>query len=100
MTQGLPAMWSTYFMHSIVIQDSLSVALRKGKQNDLTAGEIRDNIKDYIRHDLGIHSMQKIRGSPAYFNKLFLDLLGMIRHLGPCTWFIKLSAADLKWTDT
>lgn len=24
----------------------------------------------------------------------------MIRHLGPCTWFITLSAADLKWTDT
>lgn len=82
------------------IQDCLSVALRKGKRNDLTAGEIRDNIKDYIRHDLGIHFMQKIRGSPAYFNKLFLDLLGMIRHLGPCTWFITLSAADLKWTDT
>lgn len=82
------------------IQDSLSVALRKGKQNDLTAGEIRDNIKDFIRHDLGIHFMQKIRGLPAYFNKLFLDLLGMIRHLGPCTWFITLSAADLKWTDT
>lgn len=31
------------------IQDSLtlSVALRKGEQNDLTAVEIRDNIKDY-----------------------------------------------------
>lgn len=57
------------------IQDSLGIALRKGKHNNLTAGEIRDNINDYIRHDLGIHFMQKIRGPPAYFNKLFLDLL-------------------------
>lgn len=24
----------------------------------------------------------------------------MIRQLGPCTWFLTLSAADLKWTDT
>ena len=24
----------------------------------------------------------------------------MIRNLGPCTWFVTLSAADLKWTDT
>lgn len=28
------------------------------------------------------------------------DLLGMIRQLGPCTLFLTLSAADLKWTDT
>ena len=82
------------------IQDSLSVALRKGKQRELTAGEIRENLRDFIRQDLGVHFMQKIRGSPAYFNKLFYDLLGMIRHLGPSTWFITLSAADLKWFDT
>lgn len=42
--------------------------------------------------------MQKVRGSPAYFQKLFYDLLGMIRHLGPATWFITLSY--FKWPDT
>lgn len=44
--------------------------------------------------------MQKVRGSPAYFQKLFYDLLGMIRHLGPATWFITLSAGGFKWPDT
>ncbi|MES9883787.1 MAG: hypothetical protein ABW185_23285, partial [Sedimenticola sp.] len=53
-----------------------------------------------IRSDLGIHFLQKVRGSPAFFNKMLYDLLGMIRQLGACTWFITLSAADLKWTDT
>ena len=31
---------------------------------------------------------------------LLYDLLGMIRQLGPCTWLVTLSAADLKWKDT
>ncbi|XP_062600070.1 uncharacterized protein LOC134261665 [Saccostrea cucullata] len=31
---------------------------------------------------------------------MLYDLLGMIRQLGPCTWFLTLSAADLKWSDT
>jgi hypothetical protein len=31
---------------------------------------------------------------------MLYDLLGMIRQLGPCTWFLTLSAADLKWHDS
>ena len=31
---------------------------------------------------------------------MLYDLLGMIRQLGACTWFITLSSADLKWIDT
>ena len=82
------------------LYDSLSVALRKGKNKDYTAGDLKQNLSEFIRTDLGVHFIQKVRGSPAYFNKLFYDLLGMIRNLGPCTWFVTLSAADLKWTDT
>lgn len=78
----------------------MSVALRKGKQTEITAGEIKDKIQNFIQNDLGLHFLQKGRGSPSYFNKMLYDLLGMIRQLGPCTWFITLSAADLKWTDT
>lgn len=57
-------------------------------------------LEKLIRNDLNIHFLQKLRGSPAYYNKLLLDLLGMVRQLGNCTWFLTLSAADLKWTDT
>ena len=92
--------YAQYRCEAKEIQDSLSISLRKGKQMELTAGEIRDNLRDFIRQDLEIHFMQKIRGSPAYFSKIFYDLLGMIRHLGPSTWFITLSAADLKWVES
>ena len=86
------------------VGNSLSIALRKckGKAQNITAGQIKDaeEIRNLIRNDLNIHFLQKVRGSPAYYNKLLLDLLGMVRQLGNCTWFLTLSAADLKWTDT
>ena len=86
------------------VGNSLSIALRKckGKAKNITAGQIKDaeEIRKLIRNDLNIHFLQKVRGSPAYYNKLLLDLLGMVRQLGNCTWFLTLSAADLKWTDT
>ena len=86
------------------VANSLSIGLRKckGKVKNITAGQIKDaeEIRKLIRNDLSIHFLQKVRGSPAYYNKLLFDLLGMVRQLGNCTWFLTLSAADLKWTDT
>ena len=82
------------------IKDCLSIALRKGKNSEVTVSDIKQKVSDFIRSDLGIHFLQKVRGSPAYFNKMLFDLLGMIRQLGPCTWFVTLSAADLRWPDT
>lgn len=82
------------------IKDCLSIALRKGKNDNITVYDIKQKVADIIRSDLGIHFLQKVRGSPAYFNKMLYDLLGMIRQLGPCTWFLTLSTADLKWHDT
>ena len=92
--------YAQYRTEAKEIADSLSVALRKGKQTDVTAGDLKNRVESLIRNDLGIHFLQNIRGSPAFFNKLLYDLLGMIRQLGPCTWFVTLSAADLKWKDT
>ena len=43
--------------------------------------------------------MKNIRGSPAYYQRTFYDLLAMICQLGTPTWFFTLSAADLKWSD-
>ena len=92
--------YAQYRTEAKEIADSLSIALRKGKQTDVTAGDLKNRVESLIRNDLGIHFLQNIRGSPAFFNKLLYDLLGMIRQLGPCTWFVTLSAADLKWKDT
>ena len=76
----------------------MSVALRKGKQANIKAWDIKGNLSDFIRNDIG--GILHAKRYPAYFNKLFLDLLGMIRQLGHCTCFLTLSAADLKWPDT
>ncbi len=66
------------------VNDSVSISLRKGKEQNITAGELKEKVTYLVRNDLGLHFLQRIRGSPAYFNKLFYDLLGMIRQLGPC----------------
>ena len=92
--------YAQYRTEAKEVSDSINISLRKGKEQNVTARELKDKVAGIVRNDLGIHFLQKIRGSPAYFNKLFYDLLGMIRQLGPCTWFITLSAADLKWSDT
>ena len=35
--------------------------------------------------------MKNVRGSPAYFQQIFYDLLAMIRQLHIPTWFLTLS---------
>ena len=86
--------------------DCLSIALRKCKGEHqvqkLKAGQIKnpDEMRKLARTDLSYHFFQNVRGSPAFFNKMLYDLLGMIRWLGTCTWFLALSSADLKWKDT
>ena len=41
--------YAQYRCEAKEIQDSSSISLRKGKQIELTAGEIRDNLRDFIR---------------------------------------------------
>ena len=43
--------------------------------------------------------MRGIRGTPAYWADAASDLHAMIRQLGPPTFFITLSAADMQWDD-
>ncbi len=43
--------------------------------------------------------MKNIRGTRAFWNSVKLDLLAMIKTLGPPTFFITLSANDMYWDD-
>ena len=92
-------LYAQYRCEAEEVADLLSIALRKGRQGPFTAGDIKEKVANCICNELGIHFLQKVRGSPAFFNNILYDLLGTIHQLGPCTWFITL-AADLKWTDT
>ena len=74
-----------------------------GKQNDtpLTACQVRDKnaMNDFMCKDKAYRFMKIVRGSPAYYQRTFYDLLAMMRQLGTPTWFLTLSAADMKWPD-
>lgn len=43
--------------------------------------------------------MKKIRGTAAYWKNTLLDLLAMIRNIGPPSLFITLSANDYHWKE-
>lgn len=43
--------------------------------------------------------MRSIRGAAAYWASAASDLHAMVRQLGPPTWLVTLSAADLRWPD-
>ena len=52
-----------------------------------------------IQKDHAYRLLKNVRGSPAYFQRVMYDVLGMIRQLGIPTWFFTLSAADMQWPD-
>ena len=58
-----------------------------------------DHLHQLIQKDHAFKFLKNVRGSPAYFQQTFYDLLAMIRQLDIPTWFLTLSAADMKWPD-
>ena len=99
--------YAQYLTEQKQISDSINIALRKAKlsvteEDKVTAGTLKnsDRLKQIIQQDQGQRFMQNVRGSPAYCKKLLSDLLAMIRQLGSFTFFLTLSAADLRWPDT
>ena len=99
--------YAQYLTEQKQISDSINIALRKAKlsvieEDKVTAGTLKntDRLKQIILQDQGQRFMQNVRGSPAYCKKLLSDLLAMIRQLGSFTFFLTLSAADLRWPET
>ena len=74
---------------------------RSLRNQAVTAGVLKDpeKMKDFIKNDQAFSFLKNVRGSPAYYQRTFYDLLAMIRQLGVPTWFLTLSAADMKWPD-
>ena len=56
-------------------------------------------MNDFICKDKAYQFMKNVRGSPAYYQRTFYDLLAMMIQLGTPTWFLTLSTADMKWPD-
>lgn len=67
----------------------------------LNAGLVRkaEEMNELIRSDHAYKILKNVRGSPAYFQSVFYDVLAMVRQLGVPTWFFTVSAADMQWPD-
>ena len=88
------------------VRDGISVALRqtRGCQQvgrNLDAGMLKNpqHLQNLFKKDRAYTFLKNICGSPPYWQKMFHELLSMIRTLGIPTWFLTLSAADMKWPE-
>ena len=67
----------------------------------ITAKDVKDmaNLHQLVRSDQAYKLFKNVRGSPAYWQSLFYDILAMMSQFGTPTWFFTLSAADMMWPD-
>lgn len=67
----------------------------------MTAGLLKSNdyVKDLMKADQAYKFLKNVRGSPPYWQKVFYDVLAMVRQLGCPMWFVSMSAADLHWPE-
>ena len=59
-----------------------------------------EHIRPLITNDDAYHFLRSIRGSPPYWQKVMVELLAAIKQFKIFTWFLTLSAADIRWEDT
>ena len=95
-----------YIVESKQVMDNINIAFRQTqgrlhRGQALTAGAVLNQqvISEMVQKDHAYQFLKNVRGSPAYFQKIMYDVLGMIRQLGLPTWFLTLSAADMQWPD-
>ena len=88
-----------YAVESKQVADDASIALRQTqgrlhRGQVLTAGSIKNQhvVNEMVQKDYAYCFLKNIRGSPAYFQRVMYDVLGMIRQLGIPTWFFTVSS--------
>ena len=74
---------------------------RQKPSGNFTASQARNRqfLSENVRSDKAYSFMKKVRGSPPYYQHTFYELLAMVRQLGIPTFFLTLTAADMKWPD-
>ena len=88
------------------VRDCINIALQqtRGRQQlgkKLDAGMLKNpqHLHNLVKKDRAYSFLKNIKGSPPYWQKMFYEVLSMIRTLGIPTWFLTLSAADMKWPE-
>ena len=75
------------------------VSGRKYRGQKVTALDLKDQerLAELIQKDKAYELLKEVRGTPAYWQKVHYDV--QIRQLGLPTWFLTLSAAEMKWPE-
>uniref|UniRef100_A0A8D9E244 ATP-dependent DNA helicase n=1 Tax=Cacopsylla melanoneura TaxID=428564 RepID=A0A8D9E244_9HEMI len=84
------------------VMGNVNVCLRKIKTNTkINAGLATSDsfISDAMRFDDGFRVLQQVRSSPAFWESKKKTLLALIRQIGFPTFFLTLSATEIKWPE-
>ena len=95
-----------YAIEHANVNSAINIAMRHINSDMLgggrvTAGLLRRQsfVNKMIKSDLAYRFLKNVRGSPPYWQTMFYEALAMIRTLGTPTFFLTLSAADLRWPE-
>ena len=82
----------------------LAIMLSQGRTlggHKITAGQLWNQaaLEQLVRNEQAYKFLKNVRGSPAYWQDQFYDVLAMLWTLSIPTWFLTLSAADLHWPE-
>jgi hypothetical protein len=80
---------------------TISVCMRRSKTKNVRAGNVLDRrfVHSLVAHNDAYRFMKTIKFTPAYYERLFKDVMAMIRQIGPPTLFITLSCAERSWPE-
>ena len=74
--------------------------MKKMLSNYLTPGMVSKNFKQRVQEsiakDKAFSFMSSIKGTPAYWKKMFHQVLAMVKQLRTPTFFLTLSCAALR----
>ena len=84
-----------FYVHSVMqniqLNDQISITLRKITSNSVNTKMLSNNFKttvqQFISQDKAYSFMSSIKGTPAYWEKILIEVLAMIKQLGTPTFF-------------
>ena len=96
-----------FFAHTVLLPiklvSQIKIAMKTASSNHLTAGMLRNNfketIKNFIASDKAFSFLNTIKGTPQYWKTFLHEILAAVKQLGPPTFFLTLSCADLRWKE-
>ena len=74
------------------IWSSITFAENKRFQDNITVGEVKNNIHRMLSDQQIYYTFKNIRGTPQYNRNQLLDILGKVRQFGCYTFFLTITA--------